>query len=85
MPTLARGRILPANMLVMVSAALLVSAWPTLTHGGTQPGAVVGGIVLDGRTGQAIEKARVVTSSLSTSTGRDGRFTLAELDPGKPD
>lgn len=41
---------------------------------------VLRGRVLDGRTGQAIEKARVFTGTEATSTDKEGRFTLAVKD-----
>jgi len=43
----------------------------------TQPEAAIRGRVLDARTGQPIDKARVATPAAATSTDRDGRFLLA--------
>lgn len=78
MPRLDRHRRpLPAHALASIAVALVVALLPSPARSHTQSETVVRGVVLDARTGQPIEKARVSTSTVSASTDSTGRFALA--------
>lgn len=65
-----------ASLLALTTRVLLAVVAIPISAAAHQQLAIQGR-VLDGQTGQPIEKARVSTAAAATSTDRDGRFTIA--------
>jgi Carboxypeptidase regulatory-like domain/TonB-dependent Receptor Plug Domain len=76
MPTSARARPSCARAFLSSIVCMVAAGLPQPARAEIQAAEVVRGQVLDGRTGQPIERARVATASMSTSTDADGRFSL---------
>lgn len=73
----------PAALLLLAIGFLCSGLSTTTAAVSSKQDASIRGRVLDARTGQPIDKARVSAAAAATSTGSDGRFSLA-VTPGEP-